>query len=83
MGRVGRYRVHFFELRLDRLPRLQLDNREIIAARLASPEELGGMQLPTIGVIGEYVGRISNETKRRPLYLVAETLIGSDPQNRT
>jgi 8-oxo-dGTP diphosphatase len=26
--------VHFFELRLDRLPELQLDNREIIAARL-------------------------------------------------
>ncbi|HVE10619.1 MAG TPA: NUDIX hydrolase [Paraburkholderia sp.] len=35
--------VHFFELRLDRMPELRLDNREIVAAHLASPEELRGM----------------------------------------
>lgn len=40
-----RDRVHFFELHLDRLPVLRLDNREIIAAHLASPEELGGFAL--------------------------------------
>lgn len=37
--------VHFFELRLDRLPELQLDNREIIAARFISPTDLGGLAL--------------------------------------
>ncbi len=33
-------RVHFFQLRLDRLPGLRLDNREIVQARLMPPAEL-------------------------------------------
>src|SRR5215470_12596027 len=41
-----RDRVHFFELRLAKLPKLRLDNREIIEARLTSPAELQNM-VPT------------------------------------
>ena len=41
---------------------------------------LGGIQLFSIGIIGEYIGKIYMETKRRPRYIISERTW--DPYNR-
>lgn len=40
-----RDKVYFFELRLEQMPNLRIDHREIVEARLVSPEELSSMKL--------------------------------------
>lgn len=36
---------------------------------------IGGIQLLSLGVIGEYIGKIYNETKQRPRFIIADELI--------
>jgi dolichol-phosphate mannosyltransferase len=43
---------------------------------------IGGVQLVCMGILGEYLGRIYDEVKARPLYLVADKMMGDGPPHR-
>jgi dolichol-phosphate mannosyltransferase len=52
------------------------------ATTLVSVLFLGGIQLICLGILGEYLGRIYDEVKRRPLYIVDEALGFQGPETR-
>ncbi|MDZ4957019.1 glycosyltransferase, partial [Clostridium perfringens] len=43
---------------------------------------IGGIQLLSLGVIGEYIGKIYNETKNRPRYIIKNILIKNKEEKK-
>ena len=39
---------------------------------------IGGLQMTSIGIIGEYIGKIYYETKKRPRYIISENLLDNN-----
>jgi dolichol-phosphate mannosyltransferase len=49
------------------------------ASTIISITFLGGVQLLSLGIIGEYISRIINNVRERPLYVVDDTSIETTP----
>ena len=68
----GAYRLH--DAMLGRLLELAGEDTTVLVVSFFS-----GVQLLALGVVGEYIGRIYDETKRRPMYIVDRKINFSDP----
>lgn len=53
----------------------------LTAALVCSLWLLGGIQLIALGIVGEYIGKIYQETKQRPRFIIEEALI-SEPDDK-
>ncbi len=51
------------------------------ASLIISVSFVGGVQLITIGIIGEYISRINNDVRKRPLYIIEETNSDKDEKD--
>ncbi len=43
---------------------------------------IGGIQMLSLGIIGEYIGKIYNETKERPRFIISENLINNNKKEK-
>ena len=43
---------------------------------------IGGIQMLSLGIIGEYIGKIYNETKERPRYIISDSLLKNKKENK-
>jgi len=45
---------------------------------VASIWMIGGIQMLCLGIIGEYIGKIYNETKKRPRYIISKVILDKE-----
>lgn len=43
---------------------------------------LGGLQMLSLGIVGEYIGKVYNETKQRPRYIIEDNLLETKISNK-